>query len=43
MLEHRENFGYRETEFVVSVDGNKACVGTVIKGLAEAERRSLAG
>lgn len=43
MMEHKAIFGYRETEFVIYVDGKKACVGTVIKGVLEAERRSLAG
>ena len=43
MMEHKEDFGYRETEFVIIVDGRKVCVGTVIRGLVEAERRSLAG
>lgn len=41
MMEHKATFGYRETEFVIYLDGKKACVGTVIKGLVEAEKRSL--
>ena len=41
MMEHKATFGYKETEFVIYLDGQKACVGTVIKGLVEAEKRSL--
>lgn len=42
MLEHKE-FGFRETEFVISLGKRKACVGTILHALASDERRSLEG
>ena len=42
MMEHRI-FGYRETDFVVSLNGEPACIGTIIKGLLPVERRILEG
>lgn len=35
----RSGFGYRETDFVVKLGGERACLGTLIKGLIPVERR----
>lgn len=40
MMEH-SNFGYRETDFLVKLGGEPACMGTLIKGLLPTERREL--
>ena len=39
-MEH-SGFGYRETDFVVSLSGEPVCVGTLIKGPLPGKRRGL--
>ncbi len=39
-MEH-SNFGYRETDFLVKLGGEPACLGTLIKALRSTERRGL--
>lgn len=40
MMEHT-GFGYRETDFVVELGGEQACLGTITKRLLPVERQSL--
>lgn len=40
MMEN-SGFGYKETDFVVSLSGEPACLGTIVKGLLPVERRIL--
>ena len=40
MMEHSA-FGFRETDFVVRLDGEPACLGTIVKGLRPVERPGL--
>ncbi len=37
MMEH-SNFGYRETDFLVKLGGEPACLGTLIKALRSRRR-----
>ena len=40
-MEH-ENIDYRETDFIVRLSGEPACLGTLIKGSRPVEGRNLA-
>lgn len=37
------DFGYKETDFIVRLDGRPACLGTLIKGLIPTARWDFEG